>query len=99
MSIAVTGEIVFEPDLIVPMRDGIGLATDVHRPRGDGPFPVLLERTPYNRSAPSRSERTAAVAQPRTRAEFAAYFVRTATPSSTRTAAAVTDQRGILRSI
>jgi putative CocE/NonD family hydrolase len=76
MSIAVTGEIVFEPDLIVPMRDGIGLATDVYRPRGDGPFPVLLERTPYNRSAPSRSERTAAVAKPRSRAEVAGYFVR-----------------------
>ena len=76
MSIAVTGEIVFEPDLIVPMRDGIGLATDVYRPPGDGPFPVLLERTPYNKSAPSRSERTAATAQPRTRAEVAGYFVR-----------------------
>src|SRR5215467_3259253 len=76
MSIAVTGEIVLEPDLIVPMRDGIGLATDVYRPRGDGPFPVLLERTPYNRPAPSRSERTAGVAQPRTRAEVAGYFVR-----------------------
>src|SRR5215472_14926821 len=58
------------------MRDGIGLAIDVYRPRGNGPFPVLLERTPCNKSAPSRSERTAAVAQPRTRAEFAGYFVR-----------------------
>ena len=76
MSIAVTGEIVFEPDLIVPMRDGIGLATDVYRPPGDGPFPVLLERTPYNKSAPSRSERTAAVAKPRSRAEVAGYFAR-----------------------
>jgi uncharacterized protein len=35
----------------------------------------LLERTPYDKSAPSRSERTAAVAMPRSRAEVAGYFV------------------------
>jgi putative CocE/NonD family hydrolase len=62
-------------DLIVRARDGIGLATDVYRPDGSGPFPVILERTPYDKSAPSRSERTAAVATPRSRAEVAAYFV------------------------
>jgi putative CocE/NonD family hydrolase len=66
---------VVELDLIVPARDGICLATDVYRPAGEGPVPVLLERTPYNKSAPSRSELTAAVAQPRSRAEVAAYFV------------------------
>jgi uncharacterized protein len=76
MSMAGVGGIVFEPDLIVPARDGVGLATDVYRPAGDGAFPVLLERTPYDKSAPSRSERTAAVAQPRSRAEVAHYFVR-----------------------
>src|SRR5207245_5517280 len=38
-------------------------------------FPVLLERTPYDKSAPSRSERTAAIARPQSRAEVAAYFV------------------------
>ena len=63
-----------ERDLIVPARDGVGLATDVFRPASGGPFPVLLERTPYNKSAPSRSERTAAVTAPRSRAEIAAYF-------------------------
>ncbi|MGA8759157.1 MAG: CocE/NonD family hydrolase [Stellaceae bacterium] len=65
-----------ERDLIVPVRDGIGLATDVFRPVSGGPFPVLLERTPYDKSAPSRSERTAAVAAPRSRVEVAEYFVR-----------------------
>src|SRR5262249_33668330 len=45
------------------------------RPAGPGPFPVLLERTPYDKSAASRSERTAADARPRSRAEVAAYFV------------------------
>ena len=68
--------VVFEPDLMVPMRDGAGLATDIYRPAQGGRFPVLVERTPYNKSAPSRSERTAAVAQPRSRAEVAGYFVR-----------------------
>jgi hypothetical protein len=70
------GETVVTRDLVVTARDGAGLATDIYRPAGDGPFPVLLERTPYDKSAPSRSERTAAVAQPRSRAEVAAYFVR-----------------------
>jgi predicted acyl esterase len=36
---------------------------------------VLLERTPYDKAAPSRSERTAAVGAPRSREEVAAYFV------------------------
>ena len=67
-------ELMIERDLWVPVRDGVRLATDVYRPTGGGPFPVLLERTPYNKSAPSRSERTAAVAAPRSRAEVAHYF-------------------------
>ena len=36
-----------------PMRDGVELATEVYLPAGDGPFPVILQRTPYNRRAPS----------------------------------------------
>ena len=32
------------------MRDGIKLATDIYMPRGAGPFPVILARTPYNRT-------------------------------------------------
>lgn len=67
------GGIVVERDLMV--RDGVTLATDVYRPDGPGAFPVLLERTPFDKSAPSRSERTAAAARPVSRAEVAAYFV------------------------
>jgi uncharacterized protein len=70
-----TSGIVVERDLIVPTRDGVLLAADLYRPDGPGPFPVLLERTPYDKSAASRSERTAADARPRSRAEIAAYFV------------------------
>ena len=31
------------------MRDGVVLRADLHRPVGDGRFPVLVYRTPYNR--------------------------------------------------
>jgi hypothetical protein len=34
---------------MVAMRDGIRLATDVYLPAGEGPFPVVLTRTPYSR--------------------------------------------------
>jgi predicted acyl esterase len=34
---------------MVPMRDGVRLATDVYLPEGQGPWPAVLERTPYNR--------------------------------------------------
>jgi putative CocE/NonD family hydrolase len=34
----------------IPMRDGTKLATDLYFPQGkDGPFPVILMRTPYNK--------------------------------------------------
>jgi uncharacterized protein len=63
-----------ERDIMVSARDGVGLATDLYRPEGSGPFPVILERTPYDKTAPSRSERTAADASPRSRAAVAGYF-------------------------
>lgn len=30
------------------MRDGTVLRADLYRPRGTGPFPTLLMRTPYD---------------------------------------------------
>lgn len=33
----------------IPMRDGVGVVADVVLPEGDGPFPVVVERTPYSR--------------------------------------------------
>ena len=52
-------------DVMVAMRDGVHLATDVYIPANapsatSARFPVILERTPYNKTAPSRSERTPA---------------------------------------
>ena len=36
-------------DQAVTMRDGTTLYADVHLPAGQGPFPALLERTPYSK--------------------------------------------------
>lgn len=36
--------------IMVPMRDGVRLATEVVLPEGDGPWPVVLTRTPYGRT-------------------------------------------------
>jgi len=32
-----------------PMRDGVVLFADVYRPAGPGPYPTLLQRTPYDK--------------------------------------------------
>src|ERR1051326_177384 len=42
--------VAIERGVRVKMRDGVLLATDVYRPVSDEKFPVLLERTPYNRT-------------------------------------------------
>jgi hypothetical protein len=41
--------LVIDRDVMVPVRDGVRLATDVFRPAGDGPHPALLLRTPYGK--------------------------------------------------
>ena len=57
-------DVVVKSDIIVRMRDGVRLATDVYRPARNGKavggaFPVILERTPYGKSITSRAELTA----------------------------------------
>ncbi len=37
-------------EYMVAMRDGVELATSVYRPDGDGPWPVIVERTPYSKA-------------------------------------------------
>ena len=39
-----------ERGVAMKTRDGVTLRADIYRPAGDGPFPVLLTRTPYNKS-------------------------------------------------
>lgn len=41
--------VVIEKNVSVPMRDGVVLRADVYRPSADQKFPVLLQRTPYNK--------------------------------------------------
>jgi putative CocE/NonD family hydrolase len=54
-------EMITEKDAMVPMSDGVGLATDIYRPARNGmpestPLPVLMERTPYGKSDAPRVE-------------------------------------------
>jgi putative CocE/NonD family hydrolase len=39
---------IVDQKVMMPMRDGIRLATDIYRPKGDKPVPVIFSRTPYN---------------------------------------------------
>lgn len=39
-----------ERDISAKMRDGVALRADIYRPDADGKFPVLLQRTPYNKT-------------------------------------------------
>jgi len=39
---------VIDQKVMMPMRDGIRLATDIYRPKGGGKHPVVFSRTPYN---------------------------------------------------
>ena len=48
--------VVVSKNIMVPMRDGVRLATDVYRPAvngvpAPGKFPTILERTPYGKTA------------------------------------------------
>ena len=51
-----------EYDVAIPMRDGVVLRADVYRPAGDGPFPVLVYRTPYGKHEAVESYQTHASA-------------------------------------
>ena len=55
-------DIIVMEDVMVPARDGVGLATDIYRPARNGdfvqePLPLILERSPYNKRSPERVER------------------------------------------
>jgi putative CocE/NonD family hydrolase len=42
-------EVTIQRDATAKMRDGVILRADIYRPKAEGKFPVLLERTPYNK--------------------------------------------------
>ena len=39
---------VIDRKVMVPMRDGLRMQADIYRPKGNGPFPIIFSRTPYN---------------------------------------------------
>jgi putative CocE/NonD family hydrolase len=63
-------------DVMIPMRDGVKLATDIYRSaRKPIALPVILERTPYNKGGISRTEKTAAKPEPLSRQSLAMRLV------------------------
>ncbi|MDP6798216.1 MAG: CocE/NonD family hydrolase [SAR202 cluster bacterium] len=52
--------VVIDRDVMLTMRDGVNLATDIYFPATDGDvaewqFPVILERTPYNKATAAQT--------------------------------------------
>ena len=39
---------IVDQKVMMPMRDGIRLASDIYRPKGNGKYPIIFSRTPYN---------------------------------------------------
>ena len=39
---------IVDQKVMMPMRDGVRLATDIYRPKTDEPVPIIFVRTPYN---------------------------------------------------
>ncbi len=55
-----------QPNVMIPMRDGVRLATDLYLPTtGAGPWPVILVRTPYNKASLRQAEQLGKMAAPK----------------------------------
>jgi uncharacterized protein len=39
---------IVDQKVMMPMRDGVHLSTDIYRPKTDQPVPIIFSRTPYN---------------------------------------------------
>lgn len=63
-------------ETMIAMRDGVRLATDIYLPDGPGPFPILLERTPYGKRKANHGDRTLTSPTPQSKPEIAAQFVK-----------------------
>ena len=50
LATAQNSDIVFERNVMMKTRDGVTLHADIYRPQGDGKYPVLLQRTPYDKN-------------------------------------------------
>lgn len=74
-----TAKIAEPPSMVamVAMRDGVRLATDIYLPADAQPgqrFPVLLERTPYDRRGTNHGDFSVADPVPRSKPELARTF-------------------------
>lgn len=79
--LGIIDDTVVRQDVMVPMRDGVRLATDITLPARNGealpgPFPTLLYRTPYDKLAARLSEISVADRTPRSNLEVAAGLAR-----------------------
>ena len=50
MSVENKTDVIIEYNVPARMRDGAVLMADIYRPHAEGSFPVLLQRTPYNKA-------------------------------------------------
>lgn len=78
---SVADDVVVHRNVMIAMRDGVHLATDIYRPAVNGvptetPLPVIFERTPYDKSGTPRTEFTVADPTPLSRPEYAIRLVR-----------------------
>lgn len=64
-------------DVMVPMRDGVRLATDIYLPPDSETkaYPVLLERTPYDKLGTNLGDFSLADREPMSKPEIASRFV------------------------
>lgn len=53
---------IVDQKVMMPMRDGLRLATDIYRPKTDKPVPVVFSRTPYNFNTWRDGEKTSRTA-------------------------------------
>ncbi|MEZ5040568.1 MAG: CocE/NonD family hydrolase [Saprospiraceae bacterium] len=54
---------IIDQKVMMPMRDGIRLCTDIYRPKTDQPVPVIFSRTPYNFNSWGDGEEKTSTAQ------------------------------------
>lgn len=77
----VADDVIVHRNVMIAMRDGVHLATDIYRPAKDGklvetPLPVILERTPYNKAGTPRTELSVKKPTPMSRQDLAIHMVR-----------------------
>lgn len=54
-------DVVAEHNVAMKTRDGVTLRADIYRPSGNGNYPVLLQRTPYNKTGTAEFAQKAAL--------------------------------------